>query len=122
MSGASDLSGVSPSASAEGPIELSPAISQAVFVLGHAVSGICGLLSAVLDSAEAAEETGENPFAIPSAAAAIVGACGQGLANLLVPFDPIQQTAVQWVNRSTVAVRLLAKIIFSGPAQSYFAG
>lgn len=122
MSGASDLSGVSPSASAEGPIGLSPAISSAVFVLGHGVSARCGFLSAVLDSAEAAEETGENPFAIPSAAAAIVGACGQGLANLLVPFDPIQQTAVQWVNRGTVAVRLLAKIIFSGPAQSYFAG
>lgn len=122
MSGASNLSDVSPSVSAGGPIELSPEISRSVFVVGHAVSGICGLFSAVLDSAEAAEETGENPFAIPSAAAAIVGACGQGLANLLVPFDPIQQTAVQWVNRGTVAVRLLAKIIFSGPAQSYFAG
>jgi hypothetical protein len=121
MSDASNLSEAS-RASTDGPINLSPGISQAVFVVGHAVSGICGLLSAVLDSAEAAAETGENPFAIPAGAVAIVGACGQGLANLLVPFDPIQQTAVQWVNRGTVAVRILAKVIFSGPAQSYFAG
>ncbi|MEG4574225.1 hypothetical protein QUA56_16270 [Microcoleus sp. N3A4] len=121
VAGAPDRLGV-PSSSAAGPIALSPSVSQAVFVVGHAVSGMCGLLSAVLDSAEAAAETGDNTFAFPSGVVAIVGAAGQGLANLLVPFDPIQQPAVQWINRGTVMVRVLAKIIFSGPAQSKFKG
>lgn len=108
--------------SAAGPISMSLGAAQAVFVVGHAVSGVCDLLSAVLDSAEAAEETGDNGFATPAGVAAIVAAAGQGLANLLVPFDPLEQPAVQWVNRGTVMVRLLTKVIFSGPAQSKFAG
>lgn len=104
-----------------GPITLSPDTASIVFVIGHGVSGFCGLVSALLDSFEASEDDGDNDWGIPSAVVGILGGVTDGIANVLVPRDPIENTGVVWVNRMTLGVRILCKIIFSGPAQEKFA-
>lgn len=105
---------------AVGPLAISPGTAQAVHVTGHCVSGFCSLVSAVLDGFEAAEESGENPWGIPSAVCAVIGGVTGGAASALVPYDPIQDPVIAWTSRVTLGTRILCKLIFSGPAQKKF--
>ncbi len=101
--------------------EMPAATSMGVFMLGHAGSGILTLMAAIVNSLEAAEESGDNEFAIPSALLGIVGGAAGGVVNVLVPKDPLQNEAASDVNKVTLAVRILSKLTFSGPGQKYFA-
>jgi hypothetical protein len=107
-------------ADAAAPAPAPSGLASAVFVAGHAASGFFTLMSCFLDSFEAAEETGDNPFGVPSAIVAILSGASDGVATVLAPQDPIQSTAANVINRITLAVRIIAKLIFSGPAQEKF--
>lgn len=110
------------SAAAAAPaVSLSSDVAAAVFAVGHAVSGIATLLAAVVTSAEAAEESSDNEFAIASAAVGAVAAGSLGVANKLVPKDPIRNSAVSSLSSLITGVGLLCKLLFSGPAQKKFA-
>jgi hypothetical protein len=102
---------------ADTPAASPSALAKSVFVAGHAASGFFTLISCFLDSFEAAEETGENAFAVPSAIVAILSGAADGLAVVLAPQDPIQSTAANVINRITLAARIIAKLVFSGPVQ-----
>ncbi|HLO01529.1 MAG TPA: hypothetical protein VK191_00240, partial [Symbiobacteriaceae bacterium] len=93
-------------------------LQSAVFVAGHALSGFFTFMSCFLDSFEAAEETGENDFAVPSAIVAILSGAADGAAVVLAPQDPITSTATNYINRITLAARIIAKLVFSGPVQN----
>lgn len=108
------------SAAALPQIQLSPAVAAAVFTVGHAVSGVATLLAALVSSLEAAEESGDNEFAIASAVVGVVGAGSLAVANKLVPKYPIQNTVVSDFSSLVTGVSILGKIMFSGPAQEKF--
>jgi len=93
-----------------------------VFVVCHGIAGVTGMFSALFDSVEAAEESAENNWLIPSAVSAIVGGGLQVGANFLVPKDPIQNSAVFGISFATSAIRILCKGIFSGPGQKFLKG
>jgi len=103
-------------------IPISESTAEAVFAICHGLAGVSGLFSAVLDSAEAAQETGENPLVIPAAVSAIIGGGLQVGANFLIPKNPIKQPVVKWVNNATSGIRVICKGIFSGPGQQFLGG
>jgi len=103
-------------------VALSESTAETVFVICHGMAGVSGLFSAFFDAVEAAEETGENMWIYPSAVSAIVGGGLQVGANFLVPKNPIQNTAVNWVYRATSGIRFVCKAIFSGPGQKFVGG
>lgn len=92
-------------------------VANAVFVTGHTASGFFTLMSCFISSAEAAAVTGDNPFAIPSAVLGIMSAITLGTANVLVPKDPVKNKLVGSISKATTTSVVLAKLIFSGPAQ-----
>lgn len=108
------------SALGSGPIQMPESVSSAVFVTGHMFSGFFTLMSNFVAPFEAAVEIGANPFAVPSAILGILSGVTDGLATTLVPKYPIKNEVISWVNRVTLGIRLLAKMIFSGPAQKKF--
>ncbi|WP_329116314.1 hypothetical protein [Streptomyces sp. NBC_01465] len=113
-------------AAAAGPIAISATTATAVHIAGHGFSGFSALFGGGLVSAfEAAQETGDNPWAIPSAVLGVIGGVSGGLANsvanYVVPNDPIDNPYVSAVATATTAVRILCKLVFSGPAQAKFA-
>ncbi|BDT90370.1 hypothetical protein IFM12275_03460 [Nocardia sputorum] len=101
---------------------LSGAVSEEVFIVGHGFAGFCALASAIVSGFEAADEQPDNPWGLPSAALGIVGGVTGGLANTLVPCDPIANTAVSDISTTVTGIRVLCKIIFCGPAQKLFKG
>lgn len=103
-------------------VSLPPSAATAVHITGHAVSGFSALVSAVLSGFEAAQPNGDNPFSTPSAVFGVLGGISGGVANALVPHYPVENATVAGVGNTTLAIRLLCKVIFSGPAQSKFAG
>lgn len=111
--GAEDNSGLMP---------ISETTANVVFVICHGIAGVSGLFSALLDTAESAEPSGNNPLVIPAAISAIVGGGLQVGANFLVPKNPIQNTAVSVISFGTSCIRGVCKGIFSGPGQKFMGG
>ncbi|MDO8188902.1 hypothetical protein Q5424_21170 [Conexibacter sp. JD483] len=101
---------------------LSPGAEALVHAFFHQASGLCSLLSAIVSSLEAADELADNGWSVPSAVLGAIGGGTAGLANWLAPREPVQNHAVSLVGDATTAVRLLAKLLFSGPVQKRFAG
>jgi hypothetical protein len=95
--------------------KISDSAQTAVFVSGHAIAGFMSLMSDFVATFEAAEESGENPWGIPSAVMGIIMGGSVGIANFLVPKDPIKQTAVSTISTATTGLVILCKIVFSGP-------
>ncbi len=103
-------------------LALSGGAADGVFVAGHALSGFCSLSSAIVSGFEAMDESPDNPWGIPSAVLGVLGGVTGGLANVLVPCDPVDNKGVAWFGTVVTGVRLLGKVIFSGFAQKMFAG
>ncbi|GAA4271031.1 hypothetical protein U6A24_03955 [Aquimarina gracilis] len=101
-------------------ITIPDSAKTAIFVSGHAASGFFTLMSCFISTFEAEAETGENPFSIPSAILGVLAAGTNGIAGVLVPKAPVKNTIVSWVSKATTASVILAKLIFSGPAQKKF--
>ncbi|WP_327350418.1 hypothetical protein [Streptomyces sp. NBC_01304] len=123
---AASRSATAGAAAASGPISISATTALAIHVTGHGFCGFSALFGGALISGfEAAQETGDNPWAIPSAVLGVLGGVSGGLANAVsnyvVPNDPIDNPYVSAVATATTAVRILGKLVFSGPAQEKFA-
>ena len=91
-----------------------------IFVLGHSIASYCTLIATFVNSLEAAEETGENSFGIPSAVLGIMTGASVGSANYFVPKDPIQNSNVNTVSSITTFLVILFKLVYSGPLQKKF--
>lgn len=101
---------------------LPESVQATVFIVGHTLTGIIGLLSAAIGGSEAAEETGDNPMSTPSAICGVLSGGLGGGTNLLVPRDPIQNSIMSTFGSLTTGVRIVCKLIFSGPGQSFLDG
>lgn len=102
-------------------ITLPESVAEAVFVAGHSFAGFFTLMSDFVTTFEAAEESGDNVWSIPSAVLGVLAGGAGGGANFLVPKDPIENEVVAWVSRGTLGIRILNKIMFSGVLQKKFA-
>ena len=100
--------------------KLPQSTQKAVFVTGHSVVGFMALMSDFITTFEAAEENGDNPFAIPSAVMGVIMGGSVGIANFLVPKSAIKQPAVKLISTATTGITILCKVIFSGPLQKEF--
>jgi hypothetical protein len=103
-------------------IAISGSAASTVHVIGHSVSGFSSIVGAIFSAFEAAEETGDNPLGIPSGIAGVLGAVSGGIANALVPNEPIDDQVVSGFSLAVTGIRILCKIMFSGPVQSKIAG
>lgn len=109
-------------AAAATAITLPASVQTTVFLIGHTLTGIIGLLAAAIGGAEAAAETGDNPWSTPSAIVGVLGGGLGGATDFLVPRDPIQNTVVSTFGTITTGVRIVCKLIFSGPGQTFLGG
>ncbi|WP_276133780.1 hypothetical protein [Polluticoccus soli] len=103
-----------------GPITMPKSVSSAVYVTGHTASGFFTLMSCFVSSFEAADESPENDWGIPSAILGVLSAATNGIAGVLVPKYPIENKVVSWMSTATTGTVILCKLIFSGPAQTKF--
>jgi hypothetical protein len=107
-------------AAAAGPIPIPDNVAGAVFRAGHSFAGFFALMSCFVDTFEASELTGDNPFSTPSAVLGVLGGGVGGVTNVLVPRYPIENKYVSYSSTGTTVIRILAKLVFSGPLQSKF--
>ncbi|PZX54005.1 hypothetical protein [Algoriphagus chordae] len=105
----------------EGPISMPKAAQEVVFELGHSIGAIATFISAFVNALEAEELLGDNTYAIPSAVLGVVAGGSVGVANFLIPRDPIQNTIFSYLATGTTGVRIISKIMFSGVLQKRFA-
>lgn len=113
--------GVRVTASAE-LIAIPPSIATTVYFIGHSVSGLSSIIGAGLSAFEAAKPSGDNPLSIPSGVAGALAGVSGGIANALMPNEPIDDQAVSGFSLAVTGIRILCKIMFSGPVQSKIAG
>ena len=109
------------SPASSGPIPMPASVAEAVFIAGHGFAGFFALMSDFVSTFEAAEETGDNPWGIPSAVLGVLGGAAGGVTNVLVPRNPIEDKIISGASTGTTVIRILAKLFFSGPAQGKFA-
>ncbi|MBC6419077.1 MAG: hypothetical protein GDA44_09965 [Prochloron sp. SP5CPC1] len=103
-----------------GLFQLPQGVQDAIFITGHSVAGFCTLMADFVNTFEAAEETGENPFGIPSAVLGVITGGSVGIANFLVPKAPIKNKAVKYIGTATTVAVIVCKVIFCGPLQKKF--
>lgn len=96
--------------------ELPAIVADGVFVVGHGMAGLCSLAAAVVSGAEALGEPG-NGWSTPSTVLGVLGGGSGGLANFLVPCEPIDNKIVSQLGTIVTGVRILAKIGLSAKAQ-----
>ncbi len=101
---------------------LSDDAKRAIFTVGHIASGFCTAMLCFFDPFEAWAETGENPFAIPSAVLAAIAGVAGGIADYAGNKFPIKNLFVNLFNTGTLVVRIACKVGFSGVVQKKLAG
>lgn len=106
--------------SSEGMFTIPDEVAKTVFIVGHEVAAFLILVSTLTSGFEAAEDTGDSDWGIPSAVVGVLSAGTLGITNFLVPKDPVENTVISWIGKVTTGSVILSKLIFSGPAQKRF--
>lgn len=90
---------------------MSPVAAKAVFVCLHVSAGAFGFLSAYLDAVESVIPTKQVSMALTAGtvASAIVGGVSRGVANVLVPQDPVKDGFAIYYSRYFLIAFLLNK-------------
>ncbi|KAB8279033.1 hypothetical protein BDV30DRAFT_247699 [Aspergillus minisclerotigenes] len=96
-------------------------LQDAVFIAGHSVSGICGVIGAFVNAAEAESPTGDNPMSTPSAILGFIGAASQGVADIVSPRDPLQEPIFSALSTATSVMTVVSKVVFSSYGQKKLA-
>ncbi|KAI0545801.1 hypothetical protein F4679DRAFT_449056 [Xylaria curta] len=104
-----------------GAVTLPHEVAKVIHIAGHAVGGFTTLMGCFLVGFEAEFPTGDNPFSLPGAILGGLGAALVGVAEFLVPSDPVENTAVSSLSKACTVAGLVSKIIFAGPVQGKLA-
>ncbi|MES2758538.1 MAG: hypothetical protein V4693_14290 [Pseudomonadota bacterium] len=101
-------------AAAGGPIPLSDHAAEAVAISLHAVSGVCGIVSAFLDASESLlpETLVPMPLSFGCVASAIVGGGSRAASNFLVPRYPLEGALDRYYSILTTGFFLLNKVVW----------
>ncbi len=105
-----------PALAAGGFIVMSNETAQDVAISLHAVSGVCGLVSAYLDAIESMMPQLLVPMALSAGcvASAIIGGGSRAASNFLVPRYPLEGAAAQIASKVTTAFFLINKLVWGG--------
>lgn len=96
-------------------------LQDAIFIAGHSVSGICGVIGAFVNAVEAESPTGDNPMSTPSAILGFIGAASQGVADIVSPRDPLQEPIFSALSTATSVTTVVSKVVFSSYGQKKLA-
>ncbi|KNG88148.1 hypothetical protein ANOM_003381 [Aspergillus nomiae NRRL 13137] len=105
------------SASAMTPSSKPTVLQDVIFITGHSVSGICGVLGAFVNAAEAEFPTGDNPMSTPSAILGFIGAASEAVADIVSPKDPLEEPIFSALSTATSVTTAVSKIVFSSYGQ-----
>jgi hypothetical protein len=96
---------------ADGPVTMSDQTAEAVSISLHAVSGICGYVSAFLDSTESLLPEVTVPMLLSGGcvASAVIGGGSRAAANFLVPRYPLEGPLDRYYSLLTTGFFLLNK-------------
>jgi hypothetical protein len=95
------------------PITLSEGTENAIFVVGHCVGGIVGLIGAILTTADALSDDENSAYETPAGVASAVSAISNAAAGVFASPYPIQDSAVSDLRGATIALTLLGKVSFA---------
>ena len=109
---------------ADGPIQMSPAAQQAVFITLHSAAGVCAWVSAFLDTYESIlpSQAVPKPLSIGSGVSAFVGGVARGVGNALVPRHPVLEEDAVTIGRLTLLIFVLNKVAAAAAAKWQAAG
>ncbi|KAB8253577.1 hypothetical protein BDV32DRAFT_158016 [Aspergillus pseudonomiae] len=105
------------SASAMTPSSKPTVLQDVIFITGHSVSGICGVLGAFVNAAEAEFPTGDNPMSTPSAILGFIGAASEAVADIVSPKDPLEEPIFSALSTATSVTTAVSKFVFSSYGQ-----
>lgn len=96
------------------PIAMSPQAAKAVFVCLHLSAGVCGWVSASADFYEALTPTKlvSKSLTAGTVGAAFVGGVSRGVANVLIPQDPVTDGYAIFYSRYFLAAFVFNKCFF----------
>ncbi|KAE8361158.1 hypothetical protein BDV27DRAFT_167157 [Aspergillus caelatus] len=92
-------------------------LQDVVFIAGHSVSGICGVIGAFVNALEAEAPTGDNPMSTPSAILGFIGAASQAVADIVSPKDPLEEPIFSALSTATSVTTVVSKLVFSSYGQ-----
>ncbi|MEP0262391.1 hypothetical protein [Dokdonia sp.] len=96
------------------PIEFSHDVREIIFIVGHSISGIVGIIGSGLVFAQNATEFGAGPLETPIAILGAVSAGAAGITGLIAAPTPIKDPVWSLISSGASGATLLAKIIFKG--------
>lgn len=94
------------------PIDFPHDVREVIFIVGHLVSGIVGVVSSGFVFAQSATEFGAGPLETPITATAVVSAGAAAITGFIAEPNPIQDPIWSYVSAGAGGATLLAKIIF----------
>ncbi|KAB8220144.1 hypothetical protein BDV33DRAFT_231114 [Aspergillus novoparasiticus] len=109
------------SASATSTSSKPTVLQDLVFIAGHSVSGICGVIGAFVNAVEAESPTGDNPMSTPSAILGFIGAASQAVADIVSPKDPLEEPIFSALSTATSVTTVVSKVVFSSYGQKKLA-
>lgn len=100
------------------PINFSHEAREIIFIVGHMMSGIVGVISSGFVFAQSATEFGVGPLEGPIAATGAVSAGATAITGFIAEPNPIQDPIWSAVSSGAGGATLIAKIIFFGLGKS----
>jgi hypothetical protein len=103
-----------------GPIAMSPDVRRAILAVALGSAAFCTLVSAIVDAAESAQSSADNPLAKPSIFLAIVAGVLPAAAGFLVPYEEANPEfeAISFFAKAVNVIRITLLVVHSGPVQS----
>jgi hypothetical protein len=94
------------------PINFSHDAREVIFIVGHLISGVVGVISSGFVFAQSATEFGVGPLESPITATAVVSAGASAITGFIAAPNPIQDPVWSKISSGAGGATLLAKIIF----------
>lgn len=87
-------------------------IKQAVFLARYVIGGFIILFGLILNALEA-EALEENPISTLTAVLRFITAVCPAAADILIPRDPVNNTAIKRISYMMMGISVLTKVIFN---------
>jgi hypothetical protein len=99
---------------------MSPDVRRAILAVALGSAAFCTLVSAIVDAAESAQSSADNPLAKPSIFLAIVAGVLPAAAGFLVPYEEANPEfeAISFFAKAVNVIRITLLVVHSGPVQS----
>ncbi|MEA5508780.1 hypothetical protein VB715_03300 [Crocosphaera sp. UHCC 0190] len=94
------------------PIKLPENAQNAIFLVGHTIGGVVGLISAVLAVADALSDQGNSEYETAVGISGVVGGMAAGFSAVLAGPYPIQNAVMSKISTVSTGATLLGQVVF----------